>query len=76
MIYFESECHVIMSCPVYNDLGGKPFTHAAQFEPNFDNLNDDEIFFFLFSATDIRFYTAKTCFNILTFRRKMLYNTR
>ncbi len=75
-LHHESECHVIMSCPLYNGLRGELFTHEAQFEPNFNNLNDDEIFFFLFSATDICFYTAKTCFNILTVRRKMLYNTK
>ncbi len=68
----ESECHVIMSCPVYNELCGELFTHAAPFEPNFNNLNDDENFVFLFSAIDICFYTAKTCCNILTVRRKML----
>ncbi len=65
-----------MSCPVYNELRGELFAHAAQFEPNFNNLNDDATFVFLFSATDIYFYTAKACFNILTVRRKMLYNTR
>ncbi len=46
------------------------------FEPNLNNLNDDKTFVFLFSATDICFYTAKTCFNILTDRRKMLYNNK
>ncbi len=32
----ESECHVIMSCSVYNELCGELFTHAPQFEPNFN----------------------------------------
>ncbi len=32
------------------------FTHAAQFEPNFNNLNDDEKFVFLFSATDVLYF--------------------
>ncbi len=52
----ESECHVIMSCPVHNKLHGELFTHVAQFEPNFNNLNDDEKFVFLFSATDMFLY--------------------
>ncbi len=52
----ESECHVIMSCPVYNELRGELFTHAAQFEPNFNNLNDDKKIVFLFSATDMFLY--------------------
>ncbi len=65
-----------MSCPVYNALRGELFTHAAQFEPNFNNLNDDKKIVLLFSATDICFYTAKTCFNILTVRRKLLFDTR
>ncbi len=58
----ESECHVIMSCPVYNELLGERFTHAAQFEPNVNNLNDDEEIVFLFSATDICFeYCQDLC---------------
>ncbi len=36
-----------MSCPVHNELHEELFTHAAQFEPNFNNLNDDQIFFFI-----------------------------
>ncbi len=71
-----TECHVIMSCPVYNKLSGELFIHAAQFEPNVNNLIDDENFVFLFSATYISFYTAKTYINIFIVRRKMLYNTR
>ncbi len=72
----ESKYHVIMSFPVYNELCGELFNHAAQFQHHFNNLNDYDKFVLLFSATDICFYTAKTCFNILTVRRKMLYNTR
>ncbi len=49
----ESECHVSMSCPAYNELLGELLTHAAQFESNFNNLNDDEKFVLLFSATDV-----------------------
>ncbi len=45
-----------------------------QFEPNLNNLNDHETFVLLFSTAEICFYTAKTCFNILTVKRKMLYN--
>ncbi len=52
----KSEYHVIMSCPVYNELHGELFTHATQFEPNFNNLNDHEKFVFLFSATDIYYF--------------------
>ncbi len=71
----ESECHVIMSCPVYNELRGELFTHSAQFETNFNNLNDDDKFVFLFSATDICFLYYQD-WNILTVRTKMLFNTR
>ncbi len=66
----ESDHHVIMSFPVYNELHGGLFNHSAQFEPNFNNLNHNETFVILFLATDICFYTPKTCFNILTLRRK------
>ncbi len=79
----ESEYSVIIICPVYNELCGELFNYATQLENNFNNLNDDDKFVFLFSATyicfsatDICFYTARTCFNIPTVRRGMLYNTR
>ncbi len=67
----ESKYHVIMPCPVYNEVGGELFTYVAEFEPIFNNINDDEKFVLLFSATDICFYMAKSCFNILIVRRKM-----
>ncbi len=72
----ESEYHVIMSCPIYTELLGELLNGLGQFEPTFNNLNDDETFVLLFSAAGIYFYTAKTCFNILTVRRILLYNTR
>ncbi len=40
----ELEYRVIMSCPVYNELCGELINHVAQFEPNFSNPNDDEMF--------------------------------
>ncbi len=46
----ESEYHVIISCPVYNELRGELFNYAAQLENNFNN-----IFVYLFTATDICF---------------------
>ncbi len=72
----DSECHVIMSCPVYNELCGELLTHAAQFESHFNNLNNDGKFVLSFSTTNICFYTAKTCFDIFIVTRKMLHNTR
>ncbi len=44
-----------MYCAVYNELLGELFTLAAQFEPKFNNLNSDDKFIFLFSATGICF---------------------
>ncbi len=57
----ESECHVIMSCPVYNELHGELFTHADQFEPNLNNINDDEMFYFILSYKYMFLY----CQNLL-----------
>ncbi len=48
----ESECHIIMSCP---ELCGELFSYAAQFEPNFNKLNDDQKLVLLFWATDVCF---------------------
>ncbi len=66
----ESEWHVIMSFPVYNELRGELFTHADQFEANFNNLNDDEKFVFLFSATYICFIQPRPALIFLLLEEK------
>ncbi len=48
-----------MYCPVYNELHEELFIHAAQFEPSFNNLNDDEPFVFDNYKADI--YWNKIC---------------
>ncbi len=46
-----------------------------EYNTDFD-INNDENFENLFSATDVHFYTVRNSFNIRTVTRSMLYNTR
>jgi hypothetical protein len=69
----ESEMHVILFCSKYDNLHRELFANAAAIETDFDQLNDVERLIFLFSAQDICFQISKTWFNILSYRRNMLY---
>ena len=65
----ESEKHVLLHCPLYEDLQYEMFYEASQVNPQFDILNDDEKIVYLFSSTNIVKILAKTCKNILDRRR-------
>ena len=69
----ESEKHVLLHCPLYEDLQYEMFYEASQVNPQFDILNDDEKIVYLFSSTNIVKILAKTCKNILDRRRRFLY---
>ena len=60
----ESEKHVLLHCPLYEDLQYEMFYEASQVNPQFDILNDDEKIVYLFSSTNIVKILAKTCKNI------------
>ncbi|MES9883757.1 MAG: hypothetical protein ABW185_23135, partial [Sedimenticola sp.] len=70
----ESEMHVLMSCPLYEDLREELFAHARVNVPNFDSFNQQDQFCIFFKNEDIIKYSAKTCHNILSRRRRFLYN--
>ena len=63
--FVESEKHVSLHCPLYEDLQDEMFCEASQVSPYFDILNDDEKFVYLFSSTNIVKSVAKTCKDIL-----------
>ena len=57
----ESERHVLLHCPLYDDLQYEMCSVASQVNPNFNILNDDtKIVNIFFSASMIK-TVAKTC---------------
>ena len=69
----ESENHVLLHCPLYEDLQHEMFHEALQFYPQFNVLNDDEKIVILFSDVNLVKTVAKTCKSILDRRRRFLY---
>ena len=67
----ESEEHVLLECPIYNDIRSELFSKIQL--PHFDSLNNHEKVCYLLSDDRIAIYSAKACQSILTERRKVLY---
>ena len=70
----EDEKHVLMNCPVYEDLRCYLFYQASLFNVNFMQLSDDDKFIFLFTNENVYFYTAKIFNDILLKRKCILYS--
>ena len=69
----EDEYHVILHCPVYNDLRQVLFTESLKIDEHFNSFTDCQKMVFLFSNQDIIRLCAKTCNFILKRRREVLY---
>ncbi len=69
----ESEVHVITECPLYDDLRLTLYTRAQAVIPNFLLMSSNEKFKCLFQSEIIVNLCAKTCNDILTRRRNILY---
>ena len=67
----ESESHVLLHCPVYNDLKEPLFWSAVSNNREFLTLCDTDKCIFLFSNPNLIRTCAKTCFTILQ-RRQFL----
>ena len=70
----EDEKHVILNCPLYANLRLELYRYASVIFENFNSLSDDEKFIFLFSNSEMCYYTAKICFEILKSRKCILYS--
>ena len=68
----EDELHVLIHCPLYDDLRFNLFNEATSVCLNFQTLNDEEKLHFILSYPDIVNFSAKTCWNILERRRSLL----
>ena len=69
----ESEKHVLLSCPLYDDLQQEMYYAISQYKPNFRMLNDYEKIAYKFSSNNVIKAVAKTCKDILVRRRCFLY---
>ena len=67
----EDESHVMLICPMYNNLREKLFIRARYVNVDFmDIINTDKLVF-LFSESKITQRCAKTCDNILKIKKSV-----
>ena len=69
----ESEHHVLLNCPLYEDLQLEMYSQAFNINPDFYSLSDNEKISYLFSSNQLINIVAKTCKEILDRRRRFLY---
>ena len=67
----ENEEHVLLECPLYNDIRKELFSRLDI--PWFESLSTSDKVCHLMSNSRINYYSAKACHDILTERRKFLY---
>ena len=69
----ENETHVILSCPLYNDIRIQMIDYASLRDPNFVNYTNEQKLVYLFKNTNMIRICAKTCFKILQRRSSFIY---
>ena len=69
----ESEQHVLLECPLYNDIREELYNNVTKVYTNFHLLDDIEKLCLLMSCVKLIQFTAKACNNILVQRRRYLY---
>ena len=57
----ESEQHVLLSCPLYDDVRLDLFSCAGELYPEFRNLGDNDKLEILMSSQNLARVTARTC---------------
>jgi hypothetical protein len=55
----EDEKHVILDCPVYEELRHYLFNHACMYNNKFVSLSDADQFIFLFTNENMCYYSDK-----------------
>ena len=69
----ESEQHVLLKCPLYEDLREFVYNEAFSINSSFYSLSDEGKLKFLFTSNYLIKTVAKTCKDILDRRRRFLY---
>ena len=69
----ESEQHSLLECSMFENYRNELFYAASQTSEQFASFNNLHKFVYLMSSPSMYFYTARTCHNILSDRRRILY---
>ena len=69
----ETEEHVLLECPLYNEIRQELFGKVGMPSNNFETLSNHDKVCILLSKSSITDYSAKVCHEILHERRKLLY---
>ena len=69
----EDETHVLLFCPLYDEIRNELFQHAYETEQSFNTLNDIDKLCFLLSRDEMVKFSAKACSDILNTRRNFIY---
>ena len=69
----ENEIHVMLNCPLYDDIRYNLFEKAKLLDANFNTFTDEQKIIFVFKTQDMIRISAKTCFLILQRRSSYLY---
>ena len=70
----ESEEHVLIRCPVYDDIRRNTLFEARYFYENFENMSNTEQMCIMLADERLVKSAAKTCNDILARRRRILYS--
>ena len=69
----EDESHVLLVCPLYNDIRNSLYDAIVLKHPDFNELNNDDKIILILSSEDCIKDTAKACADILFRRRCFMY---
>ena len=69
----ETESHVLLDCPLYNDIRAEFFSHVLDVQPDFTAFSAEDKLTFIFSSREICYFSAKICDSILTLRKTFMY---
>ena len=72
----EVELHVLTECPLYGDIRHGLYQKAATCSDNCLSLSDNEKLIFILSNSAMVKSSAKTCHEILSRRRNLIFSSR
>ena len=68
----EDEVHVLIECPLYQDIRHELFSNIQKFNADFSSFDNIITFNYIMSHDEIAKYSAKACSDILTMRRTLI----
>jgi hypothetical protein len=69
----EDESHVILNCPLYDDIRNTLLNSARSSSANFDSFNNVEKLSLLLSSPYVFRECVKACYDILMCRQSLVY---